>query len=1335
MRARATRRREVLSGFVSSLWPRQSSSPQLTPGMQSESAVLDWNASAQKIRSGLNNSQELREACREAFVGGSVAAAEAAVAALWEAPPSQVADAIVSLPAAVPNRNADALASLIARLAVRAEKGAAHALAAPLSSCAYADACVRGAAVRSVLSECDAVAAEFSTASTDAEERFSRCLGNVAVFVETIVLGRGTEAFLLVHGLAKLARRRGGTVASQIVQLCSNAALVGAARGLEDTQGQKTTGSDDLEHFIFGELSLLLVDAESASTLTRVCLVRCMETGNPNHMGTLLLSSRARVEKALQELGICECLAALFTLALLNAHAGAISRVRAALEIANSIASVAERLSSGIDAFTVALAELSIVTTEALSKASMDDHAASAVPVGLLDSVARLGALAMHNRSAGGLESLRSTAILTKASEASAILAVLSKLREVWTNAPVAKQWLETDVVELADGLPEAGSGKAPSASFAVGLSNRGSDSDEDDETAGHHEPSPLCTWSHGRLPGLVAIASHAGLWHESAEVRKAALQAIRHIQPRGSTFLFLPALLNRLAAEPTGHVACAILHDGLAGSSMIRERDTGRAVVRVLLHALGSDLHDATGGPLKEACLSALAKITSRNPGLGLRALLSFLEPVSSHFDEYELAVVVMSVAASLVVILERPSRGQNFIPLMQKCLRSDFAAKCPQATSLAFEGMRHMVDEGILDASKTLRIVRKEFKDPRALARPARRSFIALLGAASACGQTPKARSICASCLSTLRDVVLSCGPFDSCPSLDSREDAKQAEQKLGVDEFAEAVASLLKFDVDDVLRIQHHHVQPLDDAEAESSRLQAIEVEVEEFVADLAIVYGKVRAQVGTRCPSQVVTDLQQLLEKVAAHEWGTRSRGQFDPGRLSRMRAASEALRRARQKAQPPAQNGESTSASEFSEAHGEFTRGIKSLPRGALKAFAECVGSGLNDAGANSIQEHAGVACANALVEAKAVFAGLPWARLCYTVLTSSGCSVDVRCAMTRALFSMDNGDYDVHDVRNKLFGLQRVVGGISDLAGGCSPGEVERLAIEIGVNLLESSNVEGFSTITKDDFPLAATLGIIERRPKIDVEDKAMYSYMARATLDQVKKHLQNSDGEEANQTVRGLERATAALGAWFGAIFSDDDRTIREMLCGSEPFLPEFVLYTMSALHTSCDSVVLELVRLFLSTDRSKWTTGLEGSALHGTAPAIAHALEERLCSAVSGLGTPARRSAFLESVKCIQLHIAADGRGESRLDRAQRLVIPMRIALAGARAHVVSRVDVESSGLDANALFARLQEDTQALAGAIALFNGTDDARVKLQVCQLCVALERFFAELRAD
>lgn len=448
----------------------------------------------------------------------------------------------------------------------------------------------------------------------------------------------------------------------------------------------------------------------------------------------------------------------------------------------------------------------------------------------------------------------------------------------------------------------------------------------------------------------LTVSVSLVCLYHSHPRVRMSAVRTLADFQHTPTMVFCLPSFLVCLQEESEPVIALCLLQDVILSEALTRQRASSTLSIGAILRIMRA-VSDTDAVPMIQACLVAISKAGHNAPGIATAVLQKEGEKLRERFDSTKAPERIGISAAILTLVAARPTRGVNFVPLIAKCITKESMDIAPEATSLCFDAMYVMIQEGILDPIKTVKVVLKELPKITKVNVGARRSFLRLLGCVSSGSSSKKGLVLAEKVIPTLRDAITT-----NAPSVEYKGQVQQTleEGVLSWDEVGEAALSLAQFTVEELLRVEYVRIEPLIDLEAERQRLERMQKECAAFVEHVLTTLSVCRQ-------AKVCRKLQRLLNKVAKHEWDIRPRGAFDPERIAKLSATTDALRRARM-----TRSGDPDMDSEDNSELERFRKGVQSMPSGVIKML--CARCAKMDAGA-----------LRAVASAGAVTTAIPWA--------------------------------------------------------------------------------------------------------------------------------------------------------------------------------------------------------------------------------------------------------------------------------------------------------------------------------------------------------------------
>lgn len=548
----------------------------------------------------------------------------------------------------------------------------------------------------------------------------------------------------------------------------------------------------------------------------------------------------------------------------------------------------------------------------------------------------------------------------------------------------------------------------------------------------------------------LTVSVSLVCLHHHHPRVRMSAIRTLTDFQHTPTMVFCLPSFLVCLQEESEPVIALCLLQDVIVSEALTRQRASSTLSIGAILRIMRA-VSDTDNVPMIQACLVAISKAGHNAPGIATAVLQKEGEKLRERFDCTKAPERIGISAAILTLAAVRPARGVNFVPLIAKCISKESMDIAPEATSLCFDSMHVMIQEGILDPIKTVKVVLKELPKIMEVNIGARRSFLRLLGCVSSGSSSKKGLVLAERVVPMLRDAITT-----NAPGVEYKPQVQQTSEKgmLSWDEVGEAALSLSQFTVEELLRVEYVRIEPLIDLEAERQRLERMQKECAVFVERVLTTLTVCRQ-------AKVCGQLQRLLNKVAKHEWDIRPRGAFDPERIAKLSATTDALRRARM-----TRSGEPVKDPEDNSELESFRKGVQSMPSGVIKML--CAHCAKMDAGA-----------LRAVASAGAVTTAIPWAPMLDNAAKSA--QAHIASAAMNVLWNARIDEPEFARVRSLNIAVSRSVvrkpEEIVEIFLGCVEHYEERVAaVAKSVDTLESAKaiLEALSLVEKGNKSLIA---------------------------------------------------------------------------------------------------------------------------------------------------------------------------------------------------------------------------------------------------------------------
>lgn len=927
----------------------------------------------------------LNEVTATCFFDGSRAAAEAGALYLQQYVASEekaveVSHYIQSLPTAIPDRNAPPLARLASFLAIFYGSDDCQA---PLNTFIYSNAAVKTSALEAVLGQFQ----QYGIENVSIEPALSRTKD----FYDGIMKsGTEVELFFAINGLIECAKKMKDSPQTDLARFLMGLHTTPSPFSITAEQAEM---SSVLEQYIVTEVARFSKNLDESTILLRRSLVKSFEFGA---VSPLLadLDSNTDLQKALAAVGFDIVLFLLISSASANAFSGDVVLMREALEAFLAILQIeshSQRFSIDPVVSKYAILCCTCIGSFAAACGANDEARLTGNILRKLRSTEHVPRDQSNASVVNKCVRILEATITCQCPFAAICLGLLVKIYSNWYKPEGLHQWLGTELSQLLCGVALSKRKSVRNAGIVEAtirgdeMAARRSSSDQD---VNQDDKSAL-------IAALCSLLTLLILSHENSSVRYLAVKTLSHMKSSHAFLFFLPAVMLRLQEESNGAVAAHILSNLIISEASMRD-DTTSAVS---LNTLSRVAMGAAERNYYLVGIVSFGRAGEIRPGVATSMLLSETEKLRSAFESVPGPTRTAAASAILTLIKARPSRGTSFVPFISQCISVESMQISPKAAALCYEAMREMVEEEVLDSTKAVKVVMKNFPHVTDVSPASRASFLQLLGSASLGSKSKKGKILAETIIDMLREAI-------------SSEMQDEPEAALSWREIREAAASLEKFEVDEILRIAFAGEEALDDLELEKARLERIEKECQSFVQSVVKVGAQANVAV-TAGERQFVS----LLSKIAKHEWENRKRNKFDPEKIAKLRAASEALRRARKtRGAGPKDDDEKQS-----DGFGVFTRAVNALPTGVVKGLSELCSLAINVEKREKRSFESAIAM-RVLYEANVVTPALPWATLVAEIMNSSESSADERASCLAILRKTQDDSFETKREKNKWFG-------------------------------------------------------------------------------------------------------------------------------------------------------------------------------------------------------------------------------------------------------------------------------------------------------------------------
>lgn len=823
-----------------------------------------------------------------------------------------IAELITPLPTAINPSNSRPLARIAAKLAVSHDF---LSCAAPLERFAYAESAVKRHALEAVFTQLNTeVTLKSSPTLTTLLNRIRPFFQHLIVDVDPLC------RYEVVRKLTALLRSNTKLVCSDVVHTELAHFLLDLRNMPSPYYGHHLHDDEDqsFEPFLMSSIATLLPYSETYVTFVKTILIRMFDFSSSSVLRAVFTLQPSLILQAINEIGIQIFMFVAVIVAATHASRGHFLFCEDVLDVMSSIMS--EFQGDHYSSYDVIVSIVNNLCTSIMSMAT----ATGALRVlslssEILNDVQQRSAASHSKHDKFSFIVIRqSETIVNLADEIQCPgavfgFSVLRKLLLCWRSPPSLTQWMSKFYSDMLHARFTSEMAETSNNKSAHSFANSGPD---DVSHAKEYDFVPEETSCISVSVGAITLVA---LHHENACVRLTAVDLLSRFQDASTMVFLLPAIIVRLQEEKNPTVAVQILHDIIV-SETLTQRSTSAlaigAVIRILRAVPNTDAM-----PLVQACFVSIARAGRRAPGIATAVLQTEAESIRERFLHTKASERVGIAAAIFTLTKSRPARGSKFVPLIAKCITQESTNLAPEAAALCFDALYIMVKEDVLDATKTVKIVLKEVPDFFAVSKDARRSLLRLLGCASIGSSSKKGRALAEKVIPMLRDFITRHAPF-------KRSYLQQGtlDTVLSWAEVGQGAQSLTHFTVDEILRIEFVHDEPLTELEAERQRLEHIQHRCATITESMLNTI--------TACEdSEARNQLQNLIIKIATHEWDIRPRGAFDPERIAKLTATADALRQARK-----SRASNSNIGNGHESACGRFAKGVDSMPDGVIKVL-------------------------------------------------------------------------------------------------------------------------------------------------------------------------------------------------------------------------------------------------------------------------------------------------------------------------------------------------------------------------------------------------------------
>ncbi|KAI0561168.1 hypothetical protein FGB62_91g121 [Gracilaria domingensis] len=805
--------------------------------------------------------------------------------------------------------------------------------------------------------------------------------------------------------------------------------------------------SPQFQGLYINEVVNIASDVSSMDRILSRCLISGMEIGNTTAFQVLWNSHREWVLEAFEISGFDLPLLILSILMGQDAwrgNFGACAKVMATvMQIINRIGTtvrVPRLVSLFISSLCQAIGSIGMAAgAEPLAK-----NAASVIQM--------VRGMGSDDKSLGQELARRTSKALNEAAKrewpASAfVLGVIRKLLIIWRSPKAVEDWLKGD----CEILVKENTGLFDSSETEAGVLSSLAQDSAPKEISQDSQESRYAS----DIPAFSVLGMLLALMrHENSRVRYGCLKLLRKVRKESLFLFFFPSIMMLLQEETNGLIVASYLREIMTSPALMSRVETCNVVFSTLIRLCQSHINSEAYGVV----LVAFAWASEYAPSIGIRLLVRELERLKNSFDLTRAQARTAAAAAIHKLAEVRPSRCTDLIPFISLCISPKSMEVAPRASSLCFDVMYLMAKEEVLEPIKAVRVVLKNFPSMEVVNPEAMRSYLRLLSVSAEGEGNKKRRKVMQTATEMLRKCITDLSPAES-------NGAYERALTLSWEAVEQAALSLAQFTVDEILRSAFVDEEPLINLDEEKRRLDRIEECSAQFVRGALLTAERARLN-----RSNASVALEKLIEKTISHEWKTRKKSSFDPERIGKLRATSEALRRAR-KAQGLIEQDD---LARGDQARATYIRATTSFPVGVLRsAFHLCVDENESTEENQTSLYRPNCTAMRVITNTKILSPALPWASMVEETVSSPGTDPFVKATCFAILRNIHDNNFEVKDKQSKWFGSQcplfnsncsTTVGESKQMFLGMAelfPNELERLLRETGKNLPDSM-IEAF---------------------------------------------------------------------------------------------------------------------------------------------------------------------------------------------------------------------------------------------------------------------------------
>eukprot|EP00737_Agarophyton_chilense_P002717 gb/GEZJ01003119.1/.p1 GENE.gb/GEZJ01003119.1/~~gb/GEZJ01003119.1/.p1 ORF type:complete len:1200 (+),score=196.93 gb/GEZJ01003119.1/:290-3889(+) len=944
------------------------------------------------LQNSISDSKQFEKALADCFVDGSRAAAETASIFLCKEATTAIrakdlGNAVKTLPNAVSTENAEPLAYASAFLATGFDDDRCKE---PLRAFSFTRREVKMEALRAVT---DLMAQKLAVG----KETFSTLLHRVgSILLESTSDVSEMDLYVIVKGVTSLSdfvtEESKKEILSFALDLCDGRSPYIQLDGVRPL-------SPRFQGLYITDIVRIADDVYSTSRILSRCLISCLEFGDATAFETLWDLHSEWVLDALELSGFD---LAVFSLSIVTGQLALRGNLRACaramgivLQLVKQITRTASRVTTFVSLFISsvfqAVGSIGIaVGAEQLAKAAA--------------YVIRLA-----KDMASGDDSLR-TELLSNTDEAlreaarrkwpasALVLGVLRKLIISWKSSKSTEDWIRGDFEVLV----KESAGLFDSDENGVGGVNSLAQDSKARDTSQDVESDKRFV----DLPAFVVLGTLFVLMrHENSRIRFVSLQLLRRVRKESLFVFYFPSVMMLLQEERNGLIVAGFLREILTSPGLMSSMEASNVAFSTLMRLSRSHINSEVYGTV----LVAFAWASEYAPSIGIRLLARELETLKSSFDSVRAQIRTAAAAAVHKLAEVRPSRCVDLIPFISLCITPKSMEVAPQATSLCFDVMCAMAKEEVLDPIKAVKVVMKSFPSAANVRPQCRRSYLKLLGVAAGGEGGKKRQRMMQMVTKLLRSCLTELSPAKTTSS-------NETTSCLSWGDVQQAALSLTEFTAEEILRSAFLDDEPLIGLEEEKKRLDKIDASTAQFIQGVLMTSDCARLN-----DSRAANALEMLVEKIVLHEWKTRKKSSFDPERVGKLRATSEALRRAR-KAQgliqeedlPPEDQARTT-----------FLGATTSFPIGVIRSvFQFCVDEQQNTGTSKGVNYKPSGMAMRVITNTKIASPALPWVSMIEEVLCSKETEPSIRASCLAILRGIRDNSFELNEKKSKWFGSQ-----------------------------------------------------------------------------------------------------------------------------------------------------------------------------------------------------------------------------------------------------------------------------------------------------------------------